>query len=123
MRLSALCACVMWFGLVDSASAQVTARIGPETAFVEPVRAGQALNFDVIVTNQSQTPVELSSIEVTYLDAGGAVLFQRDADGNGSTDPGRSRSQLSRRIRCRCRPEDGRQGQRRRHPRLGRRRL
>ena len=84
MRLSALCACVMWFGLVDSASAQVTARIGPETAFVEPVRAGQALNFDVIVTNQSQTPVELSSIEVTYLDAGGAVLFQRDADGNGS---------------------------------------
>lgn len=84
MRLAVLCVSLMWFGLVDVANAQVTARIGPETAFVEPVRAGQAFNFDVIVTNQGQTPVELSSIEVTYLDATGAVLFQREADNNGS---------------------------------------
>ncbi|QGZ95065.1 M23 family metallopeptidase [Terricaulis silvestris] len=84
-RLIVWCAFVLAFVLSGQAAAQdINARISPELPYAEPVRQGQALNFDVIVANQSQAMVELSSIEVTYLDARGSVLFQREADANGS---------------------------------------
>jgi hypothetical protein len=85
MRLMGWCAFVAAVALSGQAAAQeIMARISPELPYAEPVRQGQALNFDVIVANESPTPVELSSIEVTYFDARGAMLFQREADANGS---------------------------------------
>lgn len=84
MRLAALCVGLMWFGLVDVAHAQVTARISPEHPYAEPVRAGQALNFDILVRNDGAAPVELTALRVVFEDARGRALLTREADNSGS---------------------------------------
>ena len=68
----------------QAAAQEISARISPERPYAEPVRQGQALNFDIIVQNAGAAPAELSSIKVTFEDAQGRALLVREIDGNGS---------------------------------------
>lgn len=66
-----------------TASAQ-TGRILPERPWVEQTAHGPALNFDILLTNDTAAPVELSELEVTFVDASGQDVITRRLDGNGS---------------------------------------
>lgn len=70
--------------LAGPALAQVESRILPERPFVEQTRYGQALNFDLALTNRGDHAVEVSELEVTFVAADGRVLLTRRLDGNGS---------------------------------------
>lgn len=85
MRVMSLCGFVLAFALAGQASAQeLTARISPERPYAEPVRQGQALNFDMLVSNGGAVAAELTAIEIILEDAEGRALLTREADGNGS---------------------------------------
>ena len=85
MRLMELCAFALVAAMTSQAAAQeISARISPERPYAEPVRQGQALNFDIIVQNSGAVPAELSGIKVTFEDAQGSALLMREVDGNGS---------------------------------------
>lgn len=85
MRFLIFGTCLAWAAFANIAHAQqITARISPERPYAEPVRQGQALNFDIIVRNDGAVPAELSAIVVTYEDADGRAVLVREADGNGS---------------------------------------
>lgn len=66
-----------------SASAQ-TGRILPERPWVEPTAHGPALNFDILLTNDGAAAVELTELEVTFVDTLGRDLITRRLDSNGS---------------------------------------
>ncbi len=76
----ALALCAM-----GTASAQeLSASIHPALPHVEMVRAGQALNFDVVVRNVGTQALTLTAMRVSYADASGRVLLTRNADTSGS---------------------------------------
>ncbi|HEY1224206.1 MAG TPA: M23 family metallopeptidase [Brevundimonas sp.] len=65
------------------ASAQ-TGRILPERPWVEQTAHGPALNFDILLTNDTAAPVELTELEVAFVDRDGHDIITRRLDGNGS---------------------------------------
>jgi len=69
-------------GLDGSGGLSVEGRILPEVPFVEPTEQGQALNFDIVLTNRGESAVELTQLEVTFVGDGGDALTRRLA-GNG----------------------------------------
>ncbi|HEX8654021.1 MAG TPA: M23 family metallopeptidase [Allosphingosinicella sp.] len=84
MRYAAALAIV--FGLMGAASATQTApgaRIFPVRPIAERGAGGESLNFDIILRNAHAYPIELTELDVAYLDAEGAVLISRRVDGNG----------------------------------------
>ncbi|KQW83711.1 M23 family metallopeptidase [Brevundimonas sp. Root1279] len=85
MRISVAMLAVLGAALpAGPALAQVEGRILPEKPFVEQTRYGQALNFDLALTNQGAHAVEVSELEVTFIGADGRALLTRRLDGNGS---------------------------------------
>ena len=52
-------------------------------AHVEVTEHGQALNFDIVLTNRGEQAVELTRLEVTFVGADGDALTRR-LDGNGT---------------------------------------
>jgi murein DD-endopeptidase MepM/ murein hydrolase activator NlpD len=75
-----------------AAHAQVV--VSPATPYVEITDSGDSANFDIIVTNAKAYPQTLSQIDIVYLDAQGATVWERRIDGNGvapaiATIPGR----------------------------------
>lgn len=70
-------------GAISAAQTAPDARIFPVRPIAERGAAGESLNFDIILRNAHAFPIELSELEVAYLDAGGAVLISRRVDGNG----------------------------------------
>lgn len=72
--------------LVGAAAAAQTgpdARIFPVRPIAERGGSGESLNFDIILRNRHAFPIELTELEVAYLDADGTVLISRRVDGNG----------------------------------------
>lgn len=59
-------------------------RILPERPWVEQTAHGPALNFDILLTNDTAAPVELTELEVTFVDQAGRDIITRRLDGNGS---------------------------------------
>lgn len=71
--------------LADSAAAQtVRGHILPERPWVERTEAGQALNFDLLLHNGSDTVRELVGLEVTFVGTDGHAIITRRLDDNGS---------------------------------------
>ena len=62
----------------------VEGRILPERPWVEQTRYGQALNFDLALTNRAAHAVEVTELEVTFVGTDGRDLLTRRLDGNGS---------------------------------------
>lgn len=60
----------------------VEGRIWPEVPFVEATEHGQALNFDIVLSNRGDSAVELTQLEVTFVGSDGYGHTRR-IDRNG----------------------------------------
>lgn len=65
-----------------SAAAQ-TIKILPERPWLEPTAAGPSANFDILVRNDDDKPLEVSELRVYVTDASGREVLERRVDGNG----------------------------------------
>lgn len=77
--------------------------IRPARPWVEQTAYGPALNFDILLTNDTAGPLEISGLEVTFVGADGREVITRRLDGNGSapsirTVPDRSIEPGARRL-------------------------
>jgi murein DD-endopeptidase MepM/ murein hydrolase activator NlpD len=66
-----------------SAAGAQTVKILPERPYLEPASAGPSANFDILVRNESDKVMEVSSLSVTVADAPGRDVLERRVDGNG----------------------------------------
>lgn len=66
------------------AAQTVEGRVLPERPWVEQTRYGQALNFDLALTNRTDHAVEVTELEVSFVGADRRDLLTRRLDGNGS---------------------------------------
>lgn len=66
-----------------SAAAAQTVTILPERPWLEPTVAGASANFDVLVRNDGDKPMEVGQLTVRFMDAAGHVVLERRVDGNG----------------------------------------
>jgi hypothetical protein len=62
----------------------IAVSIAPARPYAEAVRAGRALNFDVIVRNGAGHTATLNKLEIDFEDAAGRVLLSREANASGS---------------------------------------
>jgi hypothetical protein len=74
--------------------------IGPVTPLIEHTAYGDSLNFDIIADNPTGQPLEITQLDVEYLDSGGVTLLARRLDINSGAiltlperkiDPGKVR--------------------------------
>jgi len=65
-----------------AASAQ-TVTILPERPYLEPASPGPSANFDILVRNDGDKPMEVSGLTVFIADASGRDVLERRVDGNG----------------------------------------
>src|SRR3712207_2602114 len=57
----------------------------PAQPFIETTRLGQALNFDVLISNDDRAPIELLELELSARDERGNVIMRRRVGQNGNT--------------------------------------
>ncbi|HXR94263.1 MAG TPA: M23 family metallopeptidase [Rhizomicrobium sp.] len=69
-------------GFSGAAKAQVV-KILPERPYLEPAAAGPSANFDILVRNDSDRPMEVSGVSVFIADKSGREVLERRVDGNG----------------------------------------
>lgn len=65
------------------AAAAQTIKILPERPYLEPTSAGPSANFDILVRNDGDKPMEVSGLSVHVVDASGREVLERRVDGNG----------------------------------------
>jgi murein DD-endopeptidase MepM/ murein hydrolase activator NlpD len=65
------------------AAAAQTVRILPERPWLEPNAAGPSANFDILIRNDGDKPLEVSELRVYWLDGSGRAVMERRVDGNG----------------------------------------
>lgn len=70
---------------VAADAASITVSTEPGVPIVELTRSGQALNFDILLTNASSKAREVEMVELTVRDAKGGVVMQRRVGQNGDT--------------------------------------
>ena len=68
---------------VTAMAADVSVQTYPSRPLIERSRYGQALNFDLEVTNGRPDALELTAIRLTVLDRGGAVAQRLEINDNG----------------------------------------
>lgn len=81
------------FAVTSLAHGAITVTTLPQTPLIEPAKHGQALNFDLIVTNDTAAPIELTEVVMSVLGANGTLIHQRRLWQNGdsiSTLPNRT---------------------------------
>lgn len=69
--------------VVAGTAAAQTVKILPERPYLEPASAGPSANFDILVRNDSDKPMQVSGLTVTVADASGRDVLERRVDGNG----------------------------------------
>lgn len=79
----ALAIAALLTGAPAAAQSGPAARIFPVRPIAELGGSGESLNFDIILRNGHAFPIELTELEVAYLDGDGSVLISRRVDGNG----------------------------------------
>ncbi len=94
-KLALLCLVLCSLGLRNSDAQAVKAdtskidiKIGPEHPLIEKDIYGYYMNFDIIIKNQTQHTIELSSIEAAILDDKGKLALRKYVDNAGLT-PGK----------------------------------
>lgn len=65
-----------------SAVAQ-SVKILPERPYLEPTAGGTSANFDILVRNDGDKPLEVGQLTVQFLDSSGHAVLERRVDGNG----------------------------------------
>jgi hypothetical protein len=64
--------------------ATVTVTASPQPIYIEAAEHSQSLNFDLIVTNGLEEPVDLDEVQLSAFDRDGKLLLCRLIDGNGT---------------------------------------
>jgi hypothetical protein len=64
--------------------ATVTVTASPQPIYIEAAEHSQSLNFDLIVTNGLDEPVDLDEVQLSAFDRDGKLLLRRLIDGNGT---------------------------------------
>jgi hypothetical protein len=72
------------FLLAATANPTVTVRASPPTVFIEADAHAQSLNFDLIVENTSDEPLDLDEVQLSVFDRAGKLVLRRFIDGNGT---------------------------------------
>ncbi len=67
------------------AGSEIQVAIRPDRPCIETTGTGQALNFDFLIENLSDTTLTLSAVEVSVLDARGQLELRKFVDGNGTS--------------------------------------
>jgi hypothetical protein len=62
----------------------VTLTVSPKTVYIEPMPASQAVNFDLIVENTTEAPLDVDEIQLSVYDRAGKLVIRRLIDGNGT---------------------------------------
>lgn len=83
MIIKLVCHIAFGIALTGSALAQ-TVKILPEQPYLEPASVGPSANFDILVRNDSDKPMEVSTLTVYIADATGREVLERRVDGNGA---------------------------------------
>ena len=65
------------------AAAAQAVKILPERPYLEPAAAGPSANFDILIRNDTDRPMTVSSLTVYFADASGREVLERRVDGNG----------------------------------------
>lgn len=60
-----------------------TVKLLPERPFLEPTSAGASANFDILVRNDGDRPMEISELRIYLIDPSGREVLERRVDGNG----------------------------------------
>src|SRR5690349_14377959 len=68
--------------VAGAADAQ-TVKILPERPYLESAAAGPSANFDILVRNDGDKPMAVSSLTVYVADASGREVLERRVDNNG----------------------------------------
>jgi hypothetical protein len=63
----------------------VTITTFPATPLIEQTKTGQALNFDLLLTNTGSETLTVDEVEATVIDAKGAMVAQRRLQSNGNS--------------------------------------
>jgi len=69
--------------MVASPAGAEPVKILPERPYLEPASAGPSANFDILVRNDGNKAMEVSSLSVFIADASGRDVLERRVDGNG----------------------------------------
>ena len=64
-------------------AATITVHASPETIWIVREDDGQTINFDLIVDNPFDEPIDLDEVQVSVLDRAGKLVVRRFIDGNG----------------------------------------
>ena len=80
IRLPALCLLMLACAPVSA----VSARFSPAQPIVEPTQKGLELNFDLLIHNESNVPITLTRLEISYFDTLGREVLRRELSGRGS---------------------------------------
>ena len=82
--IKVICAAVMGLAVsVTAIAADISIRTYPPHPLIERTRYGQALNFDLEVTNRGPEALELTAIRLLTRDRGGAVAQRLEINDNG----------------------------------------
>jgi len=81
-HLKTAAAAAILLSVAGSAAAQ-TVKILPERPYLEPATVGPSANFDILVRNDGDKPLDVSSLTVTVADASGREVLERRVDNNG----------------------------------------
>jgi murein DD-endopeptidase MepM/ murein hydrolase activator NlpD len=66
-----------------SAAGAQTTKILPERPWLEQTPAGPSANFDILIRNDGDKPLEVTELRVFVTDASGREVLERRVDGNG----------------------------------------
>src|SRR5687767_13345883 len=68
--------------MAQAASVELLAR--PEAVLIEEGHTARSLNFDILVRNTTDVPLDIDEIAVSVYDRAGALVLRRLVDGNGT---------------------------------------
>lgn len=85
MKLAVTAVAIATFLCVPMRATEPAIRLStiPPVPLIEKTKAGQAINFDIVVENTTSEKLEVSLIEVNVFDARGRLVTQRRAQANG----------------------------------------
>jgi hypothetical protein len=67
---------------IDTASVKLTA--APQRVYIEQSASAQSVNFDLILENTTQEPLDVDEVQVEVRDRAGKLVLRRFVDGNGT---------------------------------------
>lgn len=67
---------------IDPGTIRISAQ--PQPVWIEQMGSYQSLNFDLIVDNPTDAPLDVDEIKLSVYDRDGSLVLQKLIDGNGT---------------------------------------